>query len=90
MTKLASEGFFTFRAQDDKMVEILEEKSDVAVGFASPWQLGKLRQSSDAIGLDSTHGVVRFKNKKDEGKFRAAVDKVRKARAEAGLPDRGE
>lgn len=61
MDRLASKNFFVFRAQDGEVVEKLKDKWDVAIGFASPWQLEKLRRSSDAIGLDSTHGTIRFR-----------------------------
>ncbi|KAG0241899.1 hypothetical protein BG011_003424, partial [Mortierella polycephala] len=58
MDHLKSQGFFVFRAQNQRTVERLDAKGyRSTVGFASPWQLEQLQGNSEAIGLDSTHCV---------------------------------
>ncbi|KAK3805380.1 MAG: hypothetical protein J3Q66DRAFT_274527, partial [Benniella sp.] len=88
MDQLAGNGFFTLRVQGGKEVDKLENKGDVAVGFASPWQLEKLQQCPDALGLDSTHGVVYFRKTKHEniGRCELFTIVVQDRRTMRGVP----
>ena len=88
MDQLAGNGFFTLRVQGGKEVDKLENKGDVAVGFASPWQLEKLQQCPDALGLDSTHGVVYFRKTNHEkmGKCELFTIVVQDRRTMRGVP----
>ncbi|KAF9313704.1 hypothetical protein BG006_004095, partial [Podila minutissima] len=55
-----NEKFFTFYHEALVRTKTGKFKKKIAIGFAHPWQLEKLRSNAASVGLDSTHKVTRF------------------------------